>query len=1075
MKTWILIGITIIVVLSLAYLFTSTQEGFLTVDPDVVNTQHKLLQLEGERRYNDLARLQSPLTVIPADEINATVSQTVPAPNRSAESLLSMLGFSQFSGADDGSGKQGAGVEQTGMVQQKINFCESLQTVDCNLLDDPRMAECGFCHKNGKSSRGKTHRGGLYISSDDQIRTNQRAGKDGKANYSPTFGTCDSTNFTLMKDNCEARENTLECQRAGAATNDNKCGQCFGSSPPGTTGLLYMGNNKLGGQTVTIVVSHPGSHTGPAGASTVVEVGGQTYTFAASNKPDCDPKQLAITVAEGQTMKITIYGVPRFWCGWLVNGNGMRAVGINLGETSIEPEGGLVIAGGSNNGPLLKVMNSSPDAGDFNNFKGRIPANTLWYQRRKIIGPAVVRSYYANGDDGTYREKTPHVKAIAGAQETFRVNGEGLRYLYANMDDGATRSYPHGSTVQGSEWANQATINMTVPASLVEPYYADDQKDCPSGPIVLTGAGAALMGANSCFATDGSYNPSLGCLRMLFRSAGGTPAGTLYPKSEAEAKALSKGSLDATTSYLNNLSNIAYYGVDMNGGPVKFKEQKEASMQILGIALNNPCDGPASKTGPHSAECLDYIWRTSNSNALDGQSIDTDKLPYNQCSKNGSLAPLNQDGSVNQSNVNLLNRWGPIPQVRGIINLVRDMAHNNSAGFESQSAYMRYCYGVNLKPPPESTKECPAPVPTDYQCFGPSKLKQPEVFYVSDGGYNTAKADANAVCQSYSARLASSEELGKAQLMGADWCATGWVSDSNDAKYPISTTIQGGCGNGSTGVMTYTPPSRKAGVNCFGKKPAEGTQGIAKHNVEYWFNQHSDTDPPHISLYYLQNGQRKVLRHAGFQMYNHDVDPNHTNQLFQKDSSFEIVPANNGQAGCVSFRSINYPDRFIRHKFARCILDDRQSSYSDAFPRDSSWKIVAALNGDPKMCSIQSTQEFSTYYMAPSSITGQDIFISQINMNDQNDKNRACWYRSGSMFVANNRPFNGRIPACRMVDDQISCVGWGGSTVALWDDEKTCNEWADPVGNPGSITYPVVTSPGPVMAKTIEKYMRTRV
>jgi hypothetical protein len=296
------------------------------------------------------------------------------------------------------------------------------------------------------------------------------------------------------------------------------------------------------------------------------------------------------------------------------------------------------------------------------------------------------------------------------------------------------------------------------------------------------------------------------------------------------------------------------------------------------------------------------------------------------------------------------------------------------------------------------------------------------------------------------------------------------VSDSNDAKYPISTSIQGGCGNGSTGVMTWTPDSKKAGVNCFGKKPAQGTQGITKQNATHWFNQHGQTDPPQISFYYNINGAKKLLRHAGFQMFAHWDNPD--NKTFQNDGTFEIVPANNGRAGFVSFRSVNFPDRFIRHAGFRCYLNQNTGG---PFNDDSSFKIIAALNGDPALCSIQSSN-FPDRYIAPTSLSNpNDVWITQVNMNDQNDKTRACWYRSESILLARNQPFNGRIPACRMVDDQISCVGWGGSTVALWDDEKVCNEWADPKGNPGSITYPVVTSPGPAMSKVIEKYMRTRV
>ena len=97
-----------------------------------------------------------------------------------------------------------------------------------------------------------------------------------------------------------------------------------------------------------------------------------------------------------------------------------------------------------------------------------------------------------------------------------------------------------------------------------------------------------------------------------------------------------------------------------------------------------------------------------------------------------------------------------------------------------------------------------------------------EVFYV--GGYDYTKAQAAGICTKHGATVASNRQLAAAQVAGADWCATGWLSDQTVAKYPITTTLQGGCGNGSAGIKEYTPPTGKAGVNCFGVKP-EKVQG----------------------------------------------------------------------------------------------------------------------------------------------------------------------------------------------------------------------------------------------------------
>jgi len=94
----------------------------------------------------------------------------------------------------------------------------------------------------------------------------------------------------------------------------------------------------------------------------------------------------------------------------------------------------------------------------------------------------------------------------------------------------------------------------------------------------------------------------------------------------------------------------------------------------------------------------------------------------------------------------------------------------------------------------------------------------PEVFAVGPN-YNYTKEQAKQVCSKYNAEVATTAQLEKAQKQGADWCFTAWVSDSNNAKYPITTSTGGGCGNGRSGVISWTPGYNTAGVNCYGPKP----------------------------------------------------------------------------------------------------------------------------------------------------------------------------------------------------------------------------------------------------------------
>lgn len=115
--------------------------------------------------------------------------------------------------------------------------------------------------------------------------------------------------------------------------------------------------------------------------------------------------------------------------------------------------------------------------------------------------------------------------------------------------------------------------------------------------------------------------------------------------------------------------------------------------------------------------------------------------------------------------------------------------------------------------------------------------KIPEVFQVK--GYKHTREEADTICRNNGATLATTKQLEYAQQNGADWCSTGWVADTDDdgqdrAKYPINTRTMQGCGNGGTGVKIWTPPSKKAAVNCYGIKPTNGKNGDQNNHIHTW-------------------------------------------------------------------------------------------------------------------------------------------------------------------------------------------------------------------------------------------------
>lgn len=103
----------------------------------------------------------------------------------------------------------------------------------------------------------------------------------------------------------------------------------------------------------------------------------------------------------------------------------------------------------------------------------------------------------------------------------------------------------------------------------------------------------------------------------------------------------------------------------------------------------------------------------------------------------------------------------------------------------------------------------------------------PEVYNVSNNLYNYE--DAQAICKSLDARLATYEEIETAYTNGAEWCNYGWSADQL-ALFPTQKEtwreLQGDCKSknkcGRPGINGgyFRNPNIKFGVNCFGVKPA---------------------------------------------------------------------------------------------------------------------------------------------------------------------------------------------------------------------------------------------------------------
>jgi hypothetical protein len=114
-----------------------------------------------------------------------------------------------------------------------------------------------------------------------------------------------------------------------------------------------------------------------------------------------------------------------------------------------------------------------------------------------------------------------------------------------------------------------------------------------------------------------------------------------------------------------------------------------------------------------------------------------------------------------------------------------------------------------------------------------------EVFHVSNNLYSYD--DAQAICTSYGARIATYDEVENAYKNGAEWCGYGW-SDGQMALFPTQKTTwdklqktdnhKNNCGRPGVNGGYIHNPYVKFGANCYGKKPVAYTADINRMNAQ---------------------------------------------------------------------------------------------------------------------------------------------------------------------------------------------------------------------------------------------------
>ncbi len=359
----------------------------------------------------------------------------------------------------------------------------------------------------------------------------------------------------------------------------------------------------------------------------------------------------------------------------------------------------------------------------------------------------------------------------------------------------------------------QTTMNLSclIPFSFLS-MYDGDALTCDNGPIITQAASATFLESDPCFGkANQPGNYKLECLQTRWVELGGTPQGTGYPSNQASADLIQKDGnnqpLDIDT-IVNNLAPkmiSAATGKSSAGQNLSLTDWNNVSMWATGVPINTPCDGPASSTGPLSQECLSYLYLNQGASSHIGPtytlqasqvaSMKGQDMPNTYCQPGTSIDPATTAG------LQFGQGLGGINVVKQTYDQINRLANDNTQTNATRQTAVQQCYGVSL----DAMTSNKMPGTTQVFAVGP--------------GYNYTQAQAQQICSQYGSQVATTAQLQDAQSMGADWCFTGWVSDSTTPMYPITTNVQGGCGNGNIGIMNYAPPNNLAGVNCYGPKP----------------------------------------------------------------------------------------------------------------------------------------------------------------------------------------------------------------------------------------------------------------
>jgi len=272
-------------------------------------------------------------------------------------------------------------------------------------------------------------------------------------------------------------------------------------------------------------------------------------------------------------------------------------------------------------------------------------------------------------------------------------------------------------------FAPYVQFKVVIPSTMRDPTLEEDISLCPIGPIASTSEAVTRLNAGSCSQLvngqpQGPGNYSDKCIQQLFLGSGCTVKGTGYPSdSQKKTKYTTNGTTgdnletDDIKNNLDDLYKIATTGTNSNNDTMAEKTVEKAALECLGEIRIDPCASSTSATGPHTAQCLDYLFRSAGANNKNigptyqgmmnrssGTATNINK-PIMYCQRVGSMSPITEKGKLNNDAIAIANSKGGVNAVKEFYRKIHYDANFNSV-VATQKIALKQCYGIGVTPKP---------------------------------------------------------------------------------------------------------------------------------------------------------------------------------------------------------------------------------------------------------------------------------------------------------------------------------------------------------------------------------------